>query len=226
MNYNFDVEVAREYGVNEAIMITNFQFWIKKNKSNNENFFDNHYWTYNSHKAFIKLFPFWSEQTIKTILKHLKERGVLITGNYNENKYDQTLWYAFADEERWLEESVCSHKLVLTNGEVKTNQPIPNINPNKKKITKKGEEEPLKEAFLAFWKEYPKQRAGSKEKAFKSYCRAIKEKRATEEKILQSCLKYAKSDEVKRGFAKGCAAWLNDDRFNTEYVVKEKQFEW
>ena len=40
MIYSFDSGVAKEYGVNEAIMIANFQFWIKKNKANKNNFFD------------------------------------------------------------------------------------------------------------------------------------------------------------------------------------------
>lgn len=72
--------------------------------------------------------------------------------------------------------------------------------------------------FEEFWKYYPKQRAGSKTKAYTSYCRVIKEKRATIETLLASVKKYAISEEVKRGFAKGCAAWLNDDRFNNEYT--------
>ena len=88
---------------------------------------------------------------------------------------------------------------------------------NNIKNTKKEKEEAQKEVFLTFWKAYPKQRAGSKEKAFKAFCRAINEKRVTEEKLLEAVQNYAKSDEVKRGFAKGCAAWLNDDRFNNMY---------
>ena len=93
-------------------------------------------------------------------------------------------------------------------------------NINKKEIYK---EKPYKESFEQFWSIYPKQRAGSKEKAYISFCKAIKENRATEEKIIHSAELYAKSDEVKRGFAKGCAAWLNDDRFNNDYGDKENK---
>lgn len=130
MIYHFDSEVAKKYGVNGAIMIANFQYWIIKNKANDKNFFDGHYWTYNSKKALMELFPFWSEQNIKTILNHLKEKGVLITGNYNNSAYDRTLWYAFADEEQWIGEKQLFQKLELTNEKVKTNQTIPNINTN------------------------------------------------------------------------------------------------
>lgn len=77
--------------------------------------------------------------------------------------------------------------------------------------------DPLSTAFNEFWADYPKQRAGSKQNAYKAFLKAVKEKRATAEKILSSVKEYAQSDEVKRGFAKGAAAWLNDDRFNNIY---------
>ena len=53
MNYIFDVEVAREYGVNEAIFISNLQFWIAKNKANGIHYHGNRTWTYNSNKAYL-----------------------------------------------------------------------------------------------------------------------------------------------------------------------------
>ena len=78
--------------------------------------------------------------------------------------------------------------------------------------------------FDEFWSFYPKQRAGSKEKARIAFQRAVNEHRATAEQIIASCKVYAKSDEVARGFAKGAAAWLNDDRFNNDYTPpKTKQ---
>lgn len=72
--------------------------------------------------------------------------------------------------------------------------------------------------FLEFWALYPKQRAGSKQKAQIAYLKVLKEKRATEEHLLAKVKEYANSREVREGFAKGCAAWLNDDRFNSNYT--------
>lgn len=83
--------------------------------------------------------------------------------------------------------------------------------------------EKYKKEFDEFWLIYPKQRAGSKEKAYKSFCKAIDEKRVTIEKIMESVKLYSKSDEVAKGFAKGCAAWLNDDRFNNFYKQEPKE---
>lgn len=229
MVYNFDIKIAKEYGVNEAIMIANFQFWIKKNKANGDNFYDGRYWTYNSYNAFKELFPFWTEQNIKTILKHLKEKGVLITGNYNENKYDHTNWYAFVDEEKWIGYDQPIDKLELTNQEVRTNQSItdnkPYIEKNTKKFNNVAVE--LKGSFDEFWEIYPKFRAGSKEKAFIAYCKAIKNRHYTIEQIMDGCKSYSKSEEANKDdgkYAKGCAAWLNDDRFMHKY--KEIHYEW
>lgn len=92
------------------------------------------------------------------------------------------------------------------------------------KIRVDKNKEIYKERFEEFWSVYPKQRAGNKEKAYHAYCKAIKEKRASTEKILSAAKNYKNCDEVKRGFAKGCAAWLNDDRFNNSY--EEKTEEW
>lgn len=75
----------------------------------------------------------------------------------------------------------------------------------------------IKENFEKFWSLYPKDRIGNKAKAFNAFCKVIKEKRATIDKLIASVKSYARSEEVHKGFAKGCAAWLNDDRFNQDY---------
>lgn len=130
MTYTFDEEVAKEYGVNEAIMIANFQFWIKKNKANDENYFDGHYWTYNSNKALQELFPFWSAKTIRTTLGHLKDQNILITGNYNKQTYDRTLWYAFVDEDKWLGLNRQMDLPKTANGLAENGKPIPDNIPD------------------------------------------------------------------------------------------------
>ena len=130
MIYTFDEKIAIEYGVNEAIMITNFQFWIRKNKANDKNFYDGHYWTYNSKKAFADLFPFWTEKQVKTILQHLCEKGILIKGNYNQSPFDRTLWYAFVDEDKWLDQKRPTDQTDGTAPLDQMVQPIPDILPD------------------------------------------------------------------------------------------------
>jgi len=71
--------------------------------------------------------------------------------------------------------------------------------------------------FELFWKEYPKQRAGAKEKAQIAFEKALKRSGVSATNLIAKVKEYAKSDEVARGFAKGAAAWLNDDRFLQVY---------
>ena len=98
MEYSFDIMIAQKLGVNEAIIIRNIQFWIDKNKANNKHYYDGRYWTYNSISAFCEIFPFWTRDQIRYILKKLTEKEILISGNFNKNPYDKTLWYSLNEE--------------------------------------------------------------------------------------------------------------------------------
>ena len=97
MKHSFDAEIANEYGVEIAIMFDMFCFWISKNEANNYNFQDGKYWTFNSAKGFKKLFPYWSEKKIQRILQKMVEEDLIVKGNYNENPWNQTSWYAFGN---------------------------------------------------------------------------------------------------------------------------------
>ena len=98
MNHSFDVIVAKEYGLIEAILLSNLEYWIAKNIANQKNFHDGYYWTFNSTRAFTELFPYLSQRQIQKALKHLKELEIIQTGNYNKSAYDRTLWYAFTQK--------------------------------------------------------------------------------------------------------------------------------
>ncbi len=101
--YAFDVDVANQYGVDEAIMVRSFQFWIELNISNKTNLHDGRTWTYNTITALAKRFPFWSEKQVRRIVKSLIKQRILVVGNYNSHSYDRTTWYAFSVEELWLQ---------------------------------------------------------------------------------------------------------------------------
>lgn len=72
--------------------------------------------------------------------------------------------------------------------------------------------------FDEFWDQYPRQRRGAKDKAELAYRKAIT--RDSADNVIAGLLRYAASDEVARGFAKGAAAWLNDDRWLNDYSIK------
>ncbi len=98
----FPVEVAKQYGVNEAIVLYHLIYWISKNSMKKRNNIDGRTWTYNSVRNFKKYLVYWSEPKIRRILKTLEEKDVIISDNHNKHKYDKTKWYALNDEEHWL----------------------------------------------------------------------------------------------------------------------------
>ena len=98
MEHKFNVEIATIYGLEEAILLNNLYFWIEKNEANEKHFHDGHYWTYNSLKAFQKLFPYISKGKLERAIETLKEARIILTGNYNETAYERTTWYAITKE--------------------------------------------------------------------------------------------------------------------------------
>lgn len=148
MKHSFDVEIARKYDIPTAVLLENLFFWIEKNKANNRHFHDGHYWTYNSIKAFVDLFPYLTERQIRYTLQKMIDNKLIITGNYNESQYDRTLWYAITDfgycilqncqmdntkdknDEKSEENPDNSHFTKLSNGISSSVRPIPDNKPN------------------------------------------------------------------------------------------------
>ena len=130
MQHHFDVELAQKYGVAEAILLNHFEYWIELNRANEKNFYDGRYWTFNSMKAFSKIFPYMTEKKIRNALKHLQDEGLIVTGNYNKLAYDRTLWYAFSD----LAESILPKGRMedpeMANGYFQKVEPIPDNKPD------------------------------------------------------------------------------------------------
>lgn len=132
MQHSFDIDIAREYGILEAILLNNLWFWIEKNRANGINYYDDNYWTYNSTRAFNELFPYASQRRIQTALTHLKEEGIITTGNYNKSAYDRTLWYAFTKKGKSIMQKCKMDNANSVNGNDENVTPIPDSKPVKK----------------------------------------------------------------------------------------------
>lgn len=132
MEHCFKVALAKELGLEEAIFVHNLYYWIKENEVNNRNFIDGRFWTYNSQKAYADWFPYLSAAQIKRIINSLIKQGIILKGNYNENQYDRTSWYAFTDEGLAIVRKCYIHWTKMTNGRVEISQPIPNNKPYNK----------------------------------------------------------------------------------------------
>lgn len=116
MTHLFDVDIAGEYSVDVAIIVQHLAFWINKNMADNRNFNDGSYWTFTSTRALTELFPYWTENQIRRIIKTMIGKAIIKTGNYNQQKYDRTTWYAFTNA--FLQK----HKSIFTNAQMEVDE--------------------------------------------------------------------------------------------------------
>lgn len=95
--------LATLIGLNEAIVLQQIQYWIRKNMSDptkeHTHFIDGRWWTYNQISEWEKQFPFWSYNTVKRTIAALEQTGILVSGHYNKDKFgrpdprNRTKWY-------------------------------------------------------------------------------------------------------------------------------------
>lgn len=155
----FDTDIAEKYGLEASIILNNIYYWVQHNEANEQNFYDGHYWTFNSVKAFNEIFPYISERKIRNALKSLENEGILITGNYNKVAYDRTKWYAITEKGKCIlskrsnayyqneqmdlpySQMDSSNSLMdlskKENGNEQKGEPIPNINTDYKPAFKR-----------------------------------------------------------------------------------------
>lgn len=81
--------LARDVGLNEAIMLQQMHYWLIK--SSHE--FEGAKWFYKTLEDWQTEFPFWSTMTIRRTLSNLEKQKVIRVGNFNKKKFDKTKWY-------------------------------------------------------------------------------------------------------------------------------------
>jgi len=100
---NFNEQILRlTSDANLAVFIENIASWIRFNASKavpaQRNYHEGRYWTYSSYPELVKYFGnLWSIQSIRTMVNKCLKLGLLITGNFNKKKYDNTNWYTLSD---------------------------------------------------------------------------------------------------------------------------------
>ena len=95
---SFNIEAARRFGVDGAVLLQGMAAWISKNRANERHFHDGRWWTYNSKAALARLFPFWTEKQIRRIVNALTAAEAILQGNYSDGSYHNTTWYALSDD--------------------------------------------------------------------------------------------------------------------------------
>jgi len=212
MYHSFDVDLAAEYGLTEAILLNYLNFWIQKNKANGRNFHDGCCWTYNSTRAFSELFPYLSQRKIQNALTRLKELGLIQTANYNQSSYDRTLWYALTEKgESVLKKGEIDYAK-KGNGASQKGKSLNTVN-----NTVKDHLKDISAEFEAVWNLYPRKQG--KKNAQAAFERA--RKKGVDYQIIEDGVKrYA--DHIKREhtpmtYVKQGDTWFRGECWDDDY---------
>ena len=249
MIHSFNINIATKYGVHSAIILDNLNYWITKNQANEQHFYDGHYWTYNSKKAFAELFPYMTERQIDYALKKLIDDGIIITGKYNTNKYNQTLWYAITNFGYSILQNCEMEQTKLSN----QNDKIVECNTNNKQAdikqqiitTDNNKENPytekpftenpstvnvsnknvqIEQEFEEVWKIYP--RKEDKKKAFSAYKTARKKASFDEiKKGVETYSNHIRVSNTDKRYIKLGATYFNGECWANNYEQSEPQEE-
>lgn len=96
--FSFNVNFAKKYGVDEAIVFNSMLFWIKCNYQKGSNFKDGKTWTYNTYEQWTQDIPCYSLSAIRRVIKSLEDKKLITSSSkYNKFKIDNTKWYAITD---------------------------------------------------------------------------------------------------------------------------------
>lgn len=96
--HSFNVQLATEIGLEECIILQHFYYWHKINCENENMVIDDKVWFFTSRRNIQSVFPYLSEQKIKTCLLRLEEKGYILKENKNANKIVKANWYALTDK--------------------------------------------------------------------------------------------------------------------------------
>ena len=225
MNHQFNVTIAKEYGLLEAILLFNIDYWVRKNKANNKHFYDGRYWTYNSVVAFAELFPYATSKQIRTALDHLRKEGIICTGQYGDS-FDKSLWYSVTDKGIAIlhGEEPAEGKSICPTGQMDSPHRANDIyilNNNNNSSTNQNTN--INDDFAILWKKYP--RKEGRKKALEAYQKALKDG-VTHEEIsagLDRYLAFLEKNEVEPQFIRKGSKWFAEYSWEDEYVNYKKQ---
>lgn len=96
-NHSFSIEDAKKHGVEKALIVNHFRFFLKCHQSNGTHQYDGYTWAYNTAKSLNELMPYLNVKSIQRWLVELEQDGVLISGNYNKLGIDKTKWYTMPE---------------------------------------------------------------------------------------------------------------------------------
>ena len=77
-------------GLNEAIVLQQMKYWLKKSK----HIINNKKWIWNTYSDWKEQLPFFSDKTIRRTIDNLEKKGLLESGFHHNDPRNRTKWYA------------------------------------------------------------------------------------------------------------------------------------
>lgn len=198
--------LARELGLNEAIMLQQMHYWLIK--SSHE--FEGVKWFYKTLEDWQTEFPFWSAMTIRRTLTNLEKQKVIRIGNFNKKKFDKTKWYTIEYQcvnRRCVqyEQTMCSNR---TDGCVQYEQTYTREYTETTTENNGSKEKPLKVVWTEETKyiiDYLNKRTGKK------YSVKTKKTAQLVHKLLDNGFTV---EDFERVIDIKCKQWLNNEKMN------------
>ena len=79
-HHSFNTAVAEDFGVEKAIILEHFVFWVRKNYANRKNIYkDGKAYTYNSAEAFAEIFTYFKARKIAELLRQMEADGLILS---------------------------------------------------------------------------------------------------------------------------------------------------
>lgn len=212
-------KLAKEIGLNEAIVLQQIHYWLNKRT----HLKDGKYWTYGSMVTWQRdQFFFWSVNTVKRTFASLEKQNLLIVGNYNRAGFDKTKWYSInyetleqVSQRLTQNESTIDPIWVVGETQNDTDNTL-DLPKTSSDIKTSSSNELMESDFEKLWKLYPNKK-GSKNTALKSYKKALKGG-TTNKQIQDGIVAYKKhlveNDWLKPAFG---STWFFNERWNDEY---------
>lgn len=198
--------LAREIGLNEAIMLQQMHYWLIK--SSHE--FEGVKWFYKTLEDWQTEFTFWSTMTIRRTLTNLEKQKVIRIGNFNKKKFDKTKWYTIEYQcvnRRCVqyEQTMCSNR---TDGCVQFEQTYTREYTETTTENNGSKEKPLKVVWTEETKyiiDYLNKRTGKK------YSVKTKKTAQLVHKLLDNGFTV---EDFERVIDIKCKQWLNNEKMN------------
>ena len=217
-------KLAKEIGLNEAIVLQQIHYWLNKRA----HLKDGKYWTYGSMVTWQRdQFFFWSVNTVKRTFASLEKQNLLIVGNYNRAGFDKTKWYSVnyetleqVSQRLTQNESTIDPMWVVgeTQSETDNTLDLPETSSDTKKPSPT---ESVDSDFDKLWALYP--RKEGKKAALKKYKEVIKKGTATNKQIQDGIIAYKrhlKASRTEGKYIKQGGTYFNGECWNDEYEEK------